>query len=84
MLLAERARRGMEERMRSEAGIRFGPWFRRERRRNRMARAAIGVAMVVALAIIAAMPQPDGHYISDAVSRAETLQSIDKTLFAML
>ncbi len=52
---------------------------RRERQRHRTTRTLIGAAAVVAVIAIAASPDPDGHYVSSAQARVETLQTIEKT-----
>ncbi len=59
-------------------------WCHRWERRQRATRTLIGAAAVVAVIAIAATPDPDGHYVSDAQARTETLNNIDQTLFASL
>lgn len=84
LLLAERARQGIEARMRADAHAHFGPWYRRHQRRNLIARSAIGVTMAAAIVAIIALPQPDGHYLSDPGYRAQALYNIDQTLIASI
>ena len=59
-------------------------WCHRRERRQRATRTLIGAAAVVAVIAIAAMPDPDGHYISDPQARTETLHNIDQTLLASI
>ena len=54
-------------------------WCHRRERRQRATRALIGAAAVVAVMAIAASPDPDGHYVSSAQARAETLNTIEQT-----
>ena len=54
-------------------------WCHRRERRQRTTRALIGAAAVVAVMAIAASPDPDGHYVSSAQARAETLNTIEQT-----
>lgn len=84
MLLAERARRGIEARMRADAHAHFGPWHHQRQRRNRIACSAIGVTMAAAMVAIVALPQPDGQFLSDPGYRAQALYNIDQTLIASI
>lgn len=59
-------------------------WCLRHERRQRATRTIIGIAAVVAIAVITLLPNPDGHYISNPQCRVEALHSIDQTLFAKL
>ena len=54
-------------------------WCHRRERRQRASRTLIGAAAVVAVIAIAASPDPDGHYVSSAQARAETLNTIEQT-----
>lgn len=54
-------------------------WCHRRERRQRATRTLIGAAAVVAVIAIAASPDPDGHYVSSAQARAETLNTIEQT-----
>ena len=54
-------------------------WCHRWERRQRATRTLIGAAAVVAVIAIAAMPDPDGHYVSSAQVSAETLNTIEQT-----
>ena len=45
---------------------------------------AVIAASVIAFVVITTLPDADGHYISDAQARTETLNNIDQTLFASL
>ena len=83
-ILAERARRGVEARMKADAEAHFDPWYRRRQRRYRIARTAIGMAATVALVVIMAQPQLDGQYISDPGYRTEALHSLDQARLASL
>ncbi|MBQ6955153.1 MAG: hypothetical protein IJP80_00845 [Bacteroidales bacterium] len=78
MLLAERARRGVEARMRVDAEARFGSWYRRRQRRYRIARAAIGVTATVVMVVIMVLPQPDGRYLSDLGNRSHALYCLNQ------
>lgn len=82
LLFAERARRGIEARMRAEAHAHFGPWYRRRQRRNHMARSAIGMATAVAMVVIVALPHPDGQFLSAPDYRAQALYNVEQTLIA--
>ncbi|MBQ9587904.1 MAG: hypothetical protein IJR26_08615 [Bacteroidales bacterium] len=58
----------------------FADWVdRREHQRQRVTRTLIGVAAVVAVIAIAALPDPDGHYVSSAQARAATINTIEQT-----
>ena len=58
----------------------FADWVdRREHQRQRVTRTLIGAAAVVAVIAIAASPDTDGHYVSSAQARAETLNTIEQT-----
>ena len=65
MLLAERARRGVEARMRVDAEA-------------RIARAAIGVTATVVMVVIMVLPQPDGRYLSDLGNRSHALYCLNQ------
>ena len=54
-------------------------WCHRRERRGRATRTLIGAAAVVAVIAIAAMPDPDGHYVSSAQARTATLHTIEQT-----
>lgn len=54
-------------------------WCLRRKRRQMAVRTAISVAAVTATVIIALLPDPDGHYISNAQTRTETLHTIEQT-----
>ena len=54
-------------------------WCHRRERRQRATRTLIGAAAVVAVIAIAATPDPDGHYVSSAQARNETLNTIEQT-----
>lgn len=51
---------------------------RRHQRRQRMARAVIGVTTAVALVVIFLQPQPDGQFLSDPSQRSLALGYIDQ------
>ena len=58
----------------------FADWVdRREHQRQRATRTLIGAAAVVAVIAIAAVPNPDGHYVSSAQARAATINTIEQT-----
>ncbi len=59
-------------------------WCAYRRRRHRLVTDAVIAASVIAFVVVTALPKPDGHYISDAQARTETLNNIDLTLFASL
>ncbi len=59
-------------------------WCVRRRRMHRLVTDAVIAASVIAFVVITALPDTDGHYISDAQARTETLNNIDQTLFASL
>lgn len=59
-------------------------WCAHRRRRHRLLTNAVIAASVIAFVVVTALPKPDGHYISDAQARTETLNNIDQTLFASL
>lgn len=54
-------------------------WCHRRERRQRATRTLIGSAAVVAVMAIAATPDPDGHFVSSAQARTETLNTIEQT-----
>ena len=59
-------------------------WCVRRRTMHRFVTDAVIAASVIAFVVITALPDADGHYISDAQARTETLNNIDQTLFASL
>ena len=59
-------------------------WCAYRRRRHRLVTDAVIAASVIAFVVITILPDADGHYISDALARTETLNNIDQTLFASL
>ena len=59
-------------------------WCAHRRRRHRLVTDAVIAASVIAFVVVTALPKPDGHYISDAQARTETLNNIDQTLFASI
>ena len=54
-------------------------WCHRRERRGRATHTLIGVAAVVAVIAIAAMPDPDGHYVSNVQARSATLHTLEQT-----
>lgn len=54
-------------------------WCRRRERRQRATRTLIGAAAVVAVIAIAAMPDSDGHYVSNVKARTATLHTLEQT-----
>ena len=59
-------------------------WCAHRRRRHRLVTDAVIAASVIAFVVITALPDADGHYISDTKARIETLHNIDQTLFASI
>lgn len=59
-------------------------WCVRRRRMHRLVTDAVIAASVIAFVVITALPDTDGHYISDAQARTETLNNIDQTLLASI
>ena len=54
-------------------------WCHRRERRGRATRTLIGVAAVVAVIAIAAMPDPDAHYVSNVQAHTATLHTLEQT-----
>lgn len=54
-------------------------WCHRRERRQRATRTLIGAAAVVAVIAIAAMPDSDGHYVSNVKARTATINTIEQT-----
>ena len=54
-------------------------WCHRRERRQRATRTLIGAAAVVAVIAIAAMPDPDGHYVSNVQARTATINTLEQT-----
>ena len=54
-------------------------WCHRRERRQRVTRTLIGAAAVVTVIAIAATPDPDGHYVSSAQARTESLHPLEQT-----
>ncbi len=54
-------------------------WCHRRERRQRATRTLIGAAAVVAVIAIAAMPDSDGHYVSNVKARTATLHTLEQT-----
>lgn len=54
-------------------------WCHRQERRQRATRTLIGAAAVVAVIAIAAMPDSDGHYVSNVKARTATLHTLEQT-----
>ena len=59
-------------------------WCVRRRRMHRLVTDAVIAASVIAFVVITALPDADGHYISDTQARTETLNNINQTLLASL
>lgn len=59
-------------------------WCTRRRTMHRLVTDAVIAASVIAFVVITTLPDADGHYISDAQARTETLNNIDQTLFASI
>jgi hypothetical protein len=59
-------------------------WCVHRRRRHRLMTDAIIAASVIAFVVVTTLPKPDGHYISNAQARTETLNNIDQTLIASI
>ena len=59
-------------------------WCAHRRRRHRLVTDAVIAASIAAFVVVTTLPKPDGHYISNAQARTETLNNIDQTLFASL
>ncbi len=59
-------------------------WCVRRRRMHRLVTDAVIAASVIAFVVITALPDTDGHYISDAQARTETINNIDQTLLASI
>ena len=59
-------------------------WCTSRRTMHRLVTDAVIAASVIAFVVVTALPKPDGHYISDAQARTETLNNIDQTLFASI
>ena len=59
-------------------------WCAHRRRRHRLVTDAVIAASVIAFLVITALPDADGHYISDTQARIETLNNIDQTLLASI
>ena len=59
-------------------------WCVSRRRRHRLVTDAVIVASIAAFVVVTALPKPDGHYVSNAHARTETLNNIDQTLLASL
>ena len=71
-------------RLAAEHNIDLPDWCAHRRRRHRLVTDAVIAASVIAFVVITTLPDADGHYISDAQARTETLNNIDQTLFASL
>ena len=71
-------------RLAAEHNIDLPDWCAHRRRRHRFVTDAVIAASVIAFIVITTLPDADGHYISDAQARTETLNNIDQTLFASL
>ena len=54
-------------------------WCHRREHRQRATRTLIGAAAVVAVIAIAAMPDPDGHYVSNVQARTATINTLEQT-----
>lgn len=59
-------------------------WCHRRERRQKATRTLIGATAVVAVLVIAVIPDPDGRYISDSYARTGTLHIIDQTIHAKI
>ena len=59
-------------------------WCTRRRTMHRLVTDAVISASVIAFVVVTILPKPDGHYISDAQVRTETLHNIDQILLASI
>ena len=59
-------------------------WCARRRWHHRLVTDAVIAVSIAAFVVITVLPNTDGHYISNAQTRTETLHTIDETLLASL
>ena len=71
-------------RLAAEHNADLHPWCVRRRRNHRLFTDAVIAASVIVFVVVTSLPSPDGHYISNAQARTETLHTIDQTLLASL
>ena len=68
----------------AEHNVDLHQWYIRRRRMHRLVTDVVIAASVIAFVVITALPDTDGHYISDAQARTETINNIDQTLLASI
>lgn len=71
-------------RLASEHNADLHVWCVRRKKVHRLVTDAVIAASVIVFVVVTALPKPDGHYISDTLTRTETLHAIDQTLLASL
>lgn len=76
LLMAERIRRGAEQRMLGGAA----ESHRRARRRTAVVNTLVAAVAVGAVALLTQLPQPDGLYVSDLGHRSVALLNVDDIL----
>lgn len=76
LLMAERIRRGAEQRMLGGAV----KGYRRARRRTAVVNTLVAAVAVGAVALLTQLPQPDGLYVSDLGHRSVALLNVDDIL----
>lgn len=79
-MLAERMRRGAEQRMLGGAA----ESHRRARRRTAVVNTLVAAVAVGAVTLLTQLPQPDGLYVSDIGHRSVALLNVDDILNSKL
>ena len=59
-------------------------WCARRKTMYRLLTDTVVAVSVAIFLVVTVLPDPDGHYLSNAQARKETLQNIDQTLIASL
>ena len=80
LLMAERVRRGAEQRMLGGAA----ESHRRARRRTAVVNTLVAATAVGAVVLLTQLPQPDGLYVSDIGHRSVALLNVDDILNSKL
>lgn len=71
-------------RLAAEHNADLSRWCARRKTMYRLFTDTVIAVSVATLVVITVLPDPDGHYLSNAQARKETLQNIDQTLIASL
>ena len=71
-------------RLAAKHNVDLSGWCARRRRHHRLMTDTVIAVSIAAVVVVTTLPDADGHYISNAQARTETLNNIDQTLIASI